>query len=173
MAFAFAGGGVAIIVAGLWMPYEQPAPYVVDKPTPVRMKQEQELRPTLQDFVSIWDRNLRPPLVDPPVETPSDTSADTKAVVVVRPDLRLIGYTVEADDALAILIGRRGTVEFKKVGEELDGVTVLSISSAGVLLSHNGQEYTLQLEEDPHAYSPAIEDGRRVDRSGYNTAEYN
>ncbi len=173
LAIALTGGGVVIVVISLWLPYDQPAAYVVDKPTAVVTELDLPLRPTLQDFAGIWDRDLRPPLIDPPVVAPPDTTVETNSVIVVRPNLRLIGYTVETDHALAILMGQQGTVEFKQAGEELDGVTVLSISSAGVLLDHNGDEYTLKFDEDPHASSPVIQDARRVDRSGNELGGYN
>jgi len=159
-------------MVALWMPYDQPSVYITDKPMSVATEIDIPLQPTLQDFVSLWGRELRSPLIDPPVEVPPETAADANTVIVARPDLRLVGYTVEADAALAILMGRLGSVEFIAVGDELDGVTVVSISSEGVLLDHNGEEYTLKLDDESLGPSPEIQDARRVDRSGYGVGGY-
>lgn len=165
LAIALTGGGVSIVMLSLWLPYDQSAAYVVDEPIAVTDKPDIPLQPALQDFVSIWDRDLRPPLFDPPVESTPEVTTGTKTVIAARPQLRLIGYTVETDYALAILMGQEGTVEFIAVGDELDGVTVVSITSAGVLLDHNGDEYTLKFDEESHTTSSNIQDARRVDGS--------
>jgi len=172
LAAALSSGGAAIVMLSLWWPYHQPAPYAVDKPTTRSIKADIPPQPTLQDFTGVWDRNLRPPLVDPPVESAPEEIIETKTAIVHRPNLRLIGYTVEADQSLAILMGQEGTAEFVAIGEELDGVTVLSISTSGVLLDHQGDEYTLSLEEEPRDPPGTRQDARRVDRSGYEVGRY-
>ncbi|MEZ6192075.1 MAG: hypothetical protein R3C45_12425 [Phycisphaerales bacterium] len=154
-------GSAASIVGAIWLPYDRPesratahVPSQSSKPDPMADS------PTLEQFAKLWNKNLRPPLFDPPVE-PTVSSAAPERPKIIRPDIRLIGFAVESDRSVAILSGPDGAVEFKAVGEQLQGVTVRSITSDGVLLNHNGDEYLLKFEEDTHPTQTT----QRADRS--------
>jgi len=171
-----AGCGVTVLLVGLWLPYAQPEPYALSRPSEYRSKStSQAAIPTLEEFKKIWNINLRPPLQDPaPQMAAPDVPIEPTVAKTPRPDLKLIGYAVESDYSLAILMASDGTIEFKAAGEELGDVTVRSITSDGVLLEHDGDEYTLKFDENqPQAPSAATpRNYQRVDRSRRNVRRY-
>jgi len=173
LAALFSGGGIMALIMGLWLPYKQPAPYAAVKQTDRLSKSTSPFTaPTLEEFKGIWNLNLRPPLNDPPEVLSQAAPAEIEVVHVVRPNLKLIGYTVESDQSLAILLGPDGALEFKAVGEELSGVTVRSITAAGVMMDHEGDEYLMKFDDEPQSPSATPLQSRRVDRSKYEVGRY-
>jgi len=173
LAIIFSGGGVAVLMMGLWLSYDQPAPYALSRSSDRLPKTAwQAAIPTLEEFKGVWNIDLRRSLIDPPSEPLPATVTEQKIKKPARPNLRLIGYAVESDHSLAILMGPDGTVEFKAVGEELGGVTVQSITSGGVMLDHSGDEYLLKFDDESQP-SPAVPyNSRRVNRSGHEVGRY-
>ncbi len=175
LAVIFSAGGVIALMMGLWLSYDKPVSHVLSESSDRLPKaSSQAAIPTLEEFKGVWHLDLRPPLFDPPsVQLPATAKEpEVKKNMPARPNLRLIGYAVESDHSLAILMGPDGTVEFKAVGEELGEVTVRSITSGGVMLDHRGDEYLLKFDDESLKTSAAPRDSRRVDRSGYEVGRY-
>lgn len=168
LASVFAAGGVAAVFCALRMPYDQPeARPFTPPPAPLTRTDPAINAPALEQFVGLWSRNLRRPLFDPP-PAPSHVPDVQATPKVTRPDIRLIGYTVEHDRSLAILAGPDGTVEFKTVGEQLHGVTIRAIAPTGVTMEFNGDEFLLRFQE-PANETESARTPRTVDRSRYGT----
>ena len=162
LAVFFTAGGVAAVYLAYAWPYVQPNTMQV-KTKQIQRDTEQRRRRAveLQQFAGLWDKNLRPPLIDDP--TTMDENIPTQTPTANRPDIKLIGYAIEVNHSLAMLKTPDDSIAFVGVGEELHGVTVHAISSEGVMLVFNGEKYLLPIDEEAAA-AAATQNIRRADR---------
>jgi len=164
LAALFIAVAVAAVVAAVWLPYDQPILQATDRIPKLPTKtSEHPTAPALPQFAKLWDKELRPPLFDPPPE-PGATAVAPETRQKPRPDIRLIGIAVEEGRSLAMLLGPDGKVEFLAIEETFHGVTVRSITLDGVLLDYEGDEYILKYEDNAHSRNPI----RQADRTRAN-----
>jgi hypothetical protein len=160
--------GIASLVASVCLPFDEPDVDVIRMPAELRNRPaEDTARPEIRLFAAFWERNLRPPLFDPPAE--SDTKEDAPSISKVRkPDIKLLGYAVEDGRSLAILLAPDNTVSLIAEGEQCHGVTVQSITTAGVTLEFRGDRFILHFDEpEEHDTSNQRADRSHTDPGGY------
>ncbi len=171
LAVLLMAGGVAVVCLAFVLPYAQPDTIEV-KTKAVQRKagQQQDRAVELEQFTGLWDKNLRPPLIDAPKEVvPENTQANVPKPK--RPDIKLIGFAIESEGSLAMLKAPDNSIAFVGVGEELQGVTVHAITAEGVTLDFNGDRYLLPIDEEADAARPTP-NIRRADRRSERPVRY-
>lgn len=141
LAAAQAVAGVGFLLAAVLVPYGATVADV--QPEPVRTAragQGGSSGPSLEQFASVWNRDLRRALVD--AAGAADASPTNQGPPV---QFRLVGTVVELGHSYAVLIGSAGRMELKALGESLDGAEVTEIRDGSITVRHNGREVVLQV----------------------------
>jgi hypothetical protein len=147
LSFGFIAAGAACVVVAFIAPLDQP---ILSAPSGVRQPaRAATTAPSLSDFEPVFALDLRRPLIDAPKTDPAadELTADSPLSV------RLTGTIIEPGHSVGIFSTGLTKTVIRHVGEEVNGVEVLELTSDSATLRYQGQLRQLKLEKT--AISPA------------------
>ena len=98
----------------------------------------------LSAFSTVWDIDLRRPLVDSP--PPAPQTIEPAAPPSAPPQFHLAGTIVESGHSVALFQQAGGKTEFKQVGQQIGGATIVSIRDDSVTVQWDGRELVVPVE---------------------------
>lgn len=147
-----AAGTLGVCLAAL-LPLEQPETSEARRTNQLAAMTEPDSAAPLSAFAAVWDRDLRPPLYDAPVDSPPPPAAPG-VVVPAMPAVHLAGTVFEPGHSLALFRVDAGKTEFKSVGDEIAGMKLLEVRDDGVVVKWNGENRRIPIEPTSPAAAP-------------------
>ena len=111
-------------------------------------------RPKLEAFNGLTSRSLQGPLFDPPPIAEPEPESEPELPPPPPPEVQLVATMLEETGISHALFAQSdGTVLVRSVGQTISEnggeVTVCQITERSVQLSHEGNEFTLELPGEP------------------------